>query len=262
MQPPFLVLHTTTVRVTLQGVLRGFRRLGPKARKRKIRAYAREAGLVLFVIVLSYAVLSLSTVKNHAASPSPAPVVLEASPSVPSPPPPITLSDTGRLFLDGPAPVSTAVYSPTPISDPLEPQADGLNDVQWVDGLGVPPSRSASGTMFLVGHSWSGTGYALNTLSQFVTARTDFSAPTTRLPSRGVQGSTLTLVDDSGVTASWTIDTAFLIAKQDMERDGDIFDPAPPGRVVLITCAITADKDLDYNVVLIGHRHNGTMPGR
>lgn len=252
------------MRSTLIVVLRGFLRLGPRTRRRKIRAMAKEAGLIAFVIVLSLGVLSLSKTEPEQALPTPIVTSTSEQPAPPPPPPP-TLAGTGRLFLDGPAPISTAVYSPTPAVDPLEPSATGLNDVQWVDGLGVPPADAAAGTVFLIGHSWSQSGYALNGLSEFVTARTDFSAPSPRLPSQSIQGSTLSLVDAAGITVRWTVDTVFLISKSAMTGDTDIFRSHAPGRVVLITCAITADKDLDYNVVLIGHRQEsavGTMRDR
>ncbi|MDK6565286.1 class F sortase [Corynebacterium pyruviciproducens] len=231
----------------------------------------KDAGLAVVAMAITYGLLAVShpqealhaplstigstQVKGHhevqaadSPTPSPTPTSAEITLSARGP-----LRSTGRLYLDGPVPVSTARYSPTPVTDPLEPIDPDPNAVQWVEGLGVSPSDAEQGTVFLIGHSWSAGSYALNPVSRFVTTRTDFSpGQGSRLVSSGIEGATLTLEDANRVSRRWRIHSSYLVPKDEAHSDSGLFDPHEPGRLVLITCAITADRDLHYNVVLIG----------
>ena len=178
---------------------------------------------------------------------------------------PKLLGSTGRLYLDGPVPISTAHYSPTPAGDPLLPSSDEFTSVQWVNGLGVPPSRAEDGTVYLIGHAWSHGAYALTPLSGFVTARADLTHPvihsgTGSHAHGGVlrypvivphPSPTLTLVDNAGTSTAWRVTDIFLMNKDETMDDKELFGASLPGRLVLLTCAVAGGMDLHYNVVIV-----------
>ena len=172
------------------------------------------------------------------------------------------LAEWGTFILEGPAPVQ-AQYGPMPFALPLNPSGEQTSSVRWVAGLGVSPNDAAWGTTYVLGHAWAQQRLVFNGFSELATNSIDWNAPQA-VPARSggnvvrfntgvLNGSRVTMVDGEGDARVWQIDNTFLIDKNQAIEDADLMNVNIKGRIVLIACAVAGGRDLNYNVVMMGH---------
>ncbi|MDY6049485.1 MAG: sortase [Corynebacterium sp.] len=172
------------------------------------------------------------------------------------------LAEWGTFILEGPAPVQ-AQYGPMQFALPLNPSGEQTSSVRWVAGLGVSPNDAAWGTTYVLGHAWAQQRLVFNGFSELATNSIDWNAPQA-VPARSggnvvrfntgvLNGSRVTMVDGEGDARVWQIDNTFLIDKNQAIEDADLMNVNIKGRIVLIACAVAGGRDLNYNVVMMGH---------
>lgn len=175
-------------------------------------------------------------------------------------PPPAAL---GSFTMDGPASVSGATYASMPYVLPLNPAGPQETMVRWVDGWGVSPANAEKGTMYVLGHAWGQQKLVFNSISEMVTADVNLQQPAEQVPaesggtvgrytSHKLDGSRITMRDETGNERQWVVDKAWLVDKYDAIEDIELVNEHDPGRIILIACSVSGSQDLGYNVIVSG----------
>ena len=169
----------------------------------------------------------------------------------------------GQFTMSGPAAISGATYDVMPYQLPLNPAGPQATMVRWVNGLGVSPQRAEKGSVYVLGHAWGSAPLVFNPISEKVTAAVNRNRPpakingtdnkpVTRYSSKVLNGSRIKMQDAQGNARVWQVTRSWLVPKNEAIADPDVMAQNRPGRIVLIACAVSGDRDLGYNVIVEG----------
>ncbi len=145
---------------------------------------------------------------------------------------------------------------------PLNPPGDQKHTVCWVrKGFGVAPGSDSGGTSYILGHAWAKTPLIFNPLSELamqeVTGRNaEMQSGVRTFPVKAINGYNIVLRTPTG-TLTYTVTRAFAVSKS---HAGDVKSLMAniPNRVVLITCAVKAGVDVDYNIIVDAYLASST----
>lgn len=168
----------------------------------------------------------------------------------------------GAFNFTGPVTIN-GNYDSMPYQLPLNPAGPQATMIRWVYGWGVGPTNPTDGTMYLLGHAWARQKLVFNPISELATNTTNLQAPVAvpavgggtvpRYYTNALNGSRITLTDPQGNNRTWVINSTYLIHKHDAIKDAELVNTGIRNRVVIITCAVQGNTDLDYNVILSGY---------
>jgi hypothetical protein len=187
----------------------------------------------------------LAATPTTLATPAPRPIPHDAV----APAAPVAFVLTGRGFR-----IAARVCAMPPVF-PLNPPGDEHRTVCWVTkGFGVAPG-SASGTSYVLGHSWApDPKEVLNRMSAPAT-RDVLRAKPQKLdgvpvyPAPSMLGAHITLRTPKG-TLVYAVREAYGVDKMKLGGIKRVLDQRIRNRVVLITCAQLNGVDYHYNIVL------------
>ena len=137
---------------------------------------------------------------------------------------------------------------------PLNPPGDQKHTVCWVrKGFGVAPGSDSGGTSYILGHAWAKTQLIFNPLSELAMQEVTGQNPEMQsgvptFPVNALNGYNIVLRTPAG-TLTYTVTHVFAVSKS---RAGDVKSlmANTPNRVVLITCGVKDEADVDYNVIV------------
>lgn len=170
---------------------------------------------------------------------------------------------TGQFTMTGPATIRGATYDVMPYQLPLNPAGPQSTMVRWVNGLGVSPRNARKGTVYVLGHAWGTAPLVFNPISEKVTATVNRNRPPVKIngtdnkpvkrySSKVLNGSRIKMQDSRGNARMWRVTRSWLVPKTDAIADPDVMAQKRPGRIILIACAVSGDRDLGYNVIVEG----------
>lgn len=187
-------------------------------------------------------------------------VALAVEPAPTPPPPAIPHDDVApaaptAFRIAGPAFTIDAKVCGMANVRPLDPPGDQYHTVCWVrEGFGVAPGVDSGGTSYILGHSWAQAPLVLTPLSTTAMASMDMSKPVDlagvpTFPTTVLNGYQLTLTTPNG-TLTYTVDSAYAVAKSRAADVAPLMAASTPNRVVIITCGVDDGKDVDVNIIV------------
>lgn len=138
---------------------------------------------------------------------------------------------------------------------PLDPPGDQYTTVCWVqEGFGVAPGTSSGGTSYILGHSWAQAPLVLTPLSTTAMASMDMGKPVDLggvpvYPTKVLDGYQVGLATPNG-QLTYTVDSAYAVAKMQAADVAPLMDEKTPDRVVIITCGVNDGQDVDVNIIV------------
>lgn len=138
---------------------------------------------------------------------------------------------------------------------PLDPPGDQYHTVCWVQrDFGVAPGVNSGGTSYILGHSWAQAPLVLTPLSTTAMAHMDMAEPVAlagvpTYPTTAINGYKIVLTTPNG-TLTYTVDSAYAVAKMQAANVAPLMDEKTPNRVVIITCGVDDGQDVDVNIIV------------
>jgi hypothetical protein len=145
---------------------------------------------------------------------------------------------------------------------PLNPPGDQKRTVCWVrTGFGVAPGSDSGGTSYILGHAWAKTPLIFNPLSELAMQEVTGQNPEIQsgvptFPIKAINGYNIVLRTSTG-TLTYTVTRAFAVSKS-QAADVKSLMANTPNRVVLITCGVKGDVDVNYNIIVDAYLTSST----
>lgn len=234
---------------------------GAPARGKRL---AIAAGAVVVVAVGTAFVWPRHSATRHHAAAQLSPTVVATTPATPTPTP-VNVRAVPHEFVAPAAPTSfvltgrkftiKARVCGMPNVRPLDPPGEQHHTVCWVnEDFGVAPG-SATGTTYVLGHSWAQDKLeVLNKASEVATREVLHGKPhqldgVPVYPVKNLNGYKLVLKTRTG-TLTYKVRSSYGVDKMKLGNIKSALNERIHNRIVVITCAELNGVDYEYNIVL------------